>query len=132
MENKLEETAQEEIGRLWCEARPTARTFVEEVLKLNDVPADKKQSLVRDAVAIGDALYFTTVFDYGREADGLRLSRLLKYPSKTIQEVTRLVRELGVGNKREVGLGESTTVNAYLSEFNSLLEACHKPEAIVA
>jgi len=123
MEQTLEQQAEQEMGLLWSEARETARPFVFGVLRLN-IPEQERVQLVLDVVAIGDALYQTTVFDYSRACDGLHLSSLAKYSDQTIKSVTSLVKNLG--------LGESIAVHGYLAEFNSLMEGSHREKAIAA
>jgi hypothetical protein len=132
MKNTIEQQAEQELAKLWSESIPIARPFVTRVIRLETIPEEERQSLVRDVTAIGDAIYQTTVSDYDRQADGLRLSKLLRYSDGTIRAVTQVVRNLGAGNRDHAGLGESATINSYLSEFNSLLQVQHREKAISA
>lgn len=112
----LEERAEKRVKALWQESIPITRSFVLGVLNL-DIPQSAKRTIIPDAVAIGDALYQTTVFDYDITPNGLGLSRLSakrpsgrpKYSAHVVNAVSKFVKESH--------LGDSCMVNSYLSEF---------------
>lgn len=112
----LERRVEKRARTLWEESTPIAKSFALGVLSLN-IPQSAKIAIIPDAVAIGDALYQTTVFDYGTTPNGLGLFRLSARRPSGRPKYSAYVLDTVSGFIKESHLGNSCVVHGYLSEF---------------